>query len=264
MHIFFRIIPKLAFALGGRNVVRTAYICICLWVVLIGTEIFCISFGVRIPCVYKGLSFYFFCHSKADIAVLREVFLLEEYVWPQIENPKIIIDLGAHVGDTALFYHASYPNARIYAVEPDPESFRLLQINTKDFEKITPIHAAITKETGVLTLYVSAQSSLRGSTIKREKTTKEITVPALCLSDLYAQYSISKADLIKFDIEGGEQDMFGSLGPEAYATAYIGEFHSDLTKSTPEVFVSLFNVFDVRMEPMGRNKRFKIQAIKKH
>jgi FkbM family methyltransferase len=262
MNIISVIIPKLARVLSGKNPFKYLYICICLWSVLLIREILGIHFVLPIPCVYKNIRFIFYCRSKADIAVLREVFLLEEYVWTEVQDPKIIIDLGAHVGDTALFYHAWYSEAKIFAVEPDPASYELLCKNTKAFPEIIPIHAAVTKETGTIVLNTSEQSSLRGSLYNREGSTVKHVVPALSLQDLFKQNGITKADLIKFDIEGGEQDMFGTLSPEVYADAYIGEFHGDLVPMSPESFSSMFKNFNVTMEPMGRNRRFKVYASK--
>lgn len=209
------------------------------------------------------MRFIFTCISRSDIAVCKEVFLLEEYKWEAIVDPKIIIDLGAHVGDTALYYHACYPQAQIYAVEPDPVSFARLCENTKNIKEITPVHAAIGARTGSITLHTSSRSSLRASIAERDGATGKITVPLLTLSALYEQYKITRADLCKFDIEGGEKDMFGSLNAIAYADAYIGEFHGDLIPIDIQTFLQSFSDFTVTAQPMSRNNRFKIQAIKK-
>ncbi len=54
-----------------------------------------------------------------------------------------IIDCGANIGITALYFAARYPNARIYSVEPDPSNFAILKQNVASELRITPINAAV-------------------------------------------------------------------------------------------------------------------------
>src|SRR5215471_12567715 len=60
--------------------------------------------------------------------------------YPALQLPgyhaKTILDIGANVGATALYFHFSFPEAEVYAFEPGAENFRHLAENTRDFSQI--------------------------------------------------------------------------------------------------------------------------------
>ena len=47
--------------------------------------------------------------------------------------PKVIFDIGANRGDTAIKYSNLFPLAKVYAFEPFAETFIKLKDNVKDF-----------------------------------------------------------------------------------------------------------------------------------
>lgn len=261
MSTFFLTVPSLAYRLCGKNIFRLVIIACSLWYVL-----FCNFIGqstvVQITFVHNMIPFKFGIKNVHDIAVFKEIFIYKEYEWREVSNAEIIIDLGAHIGDTAVYYHTVYPEAKIYAIEPDPVLFERLRDNSKDIKSIIPIHAAISDTSGIGILNVSSQSSLRGSLTNRIGSDSSIEVPTLTLKALYKQYGVLRADLCKFDIEGAEKSMFGGETAIEYANAYIGELHCDLAGIEPEVFLSSFQGFTIDMKPMRRSNRFSIKAKK--
>ena len=68
-------------------------------------------------------------------------------------HPKGILDLGAHIGQTAVALRSAFPRADIYSFEPDPENFRALVDNTQNDQSIFPIQAAVGREAGRANLY---------------------------------------------------------------------------------------------------------------
>ena len=97
-----------------------------------------------------------------------------------------------------------YPNARIFAIEPEIENFHLLRENVKPYKNIRPIQAALwSKETRVdlrdkgLDLWgFQAEENPSGA------------VPAITLSGFLRQNSISQLDILKMDVEGAERELF--------------------------------------------------------
>lgn len=67
--------------------------------------------------------------NRGDIQGIREVFLEEAYRLPPWFRPRAIIDLGANIGLTSLWYADRYPVAHVVAVEPVPENAALLRSN---------------------------------------------------------------------------------------------------------------------------------------
>lgn len=193
-----------------------------------------------------------------DVAVLREVFVDKEYSWFPIEKPKYIIDLGAHFGDTALYYHAHFPQAKIIAVEPSPENFKRLQKNTKDISQIIIVQAAVGEVTGFTDLHID-KSSLGVSVQKRSGNETIIKVPQITLTDLLKEFSIQKADVIKFDIEGAEFSLFNNIQTEEISKTFIGEIHLDLTNIELQTFKNNFSKFDTTLIKI-KDHRFMMRA----
>jgi FkbM family methyltransferase len=144
----------------------------------------------------------------------------------RINSNDILLDLGAHIGCTAL--RAALVGARkIISVEPEPENFALLLQNTKDFPQITCIEGAVTSEpTEVVSLNIVKRVSEYGYSSGGHSCVLKtrggsISVRNLQLTDLLTQYSPT---VIKCDIEGSELTLDWSNLPRSVRALTI-EFH---------------------------------------
>ena len=76
------------------------------------------------------------CDDEFD--TIREVYddLVYKPKWFDVENHdvKTVVDIGALIGAFSMWAHEQWPNAKIYAYEPDPESFKMFVKNI-EFEK---------------------------------------------------------------------------------------------------------------------------------
>ena len=59
--------------------------------------------------------------------------------WKQGGNVPVIVDGGANVGYSSIFFANAYPDATVLAVEADEEAFALIQKNCAPFDRIIPI-----------------------------------------------------------------------------------------------------------------------------
>jgi FkbM family methyltransferase len=55
----------------------------------------------------------------------------------------VIIDAGANIGLSALFFANKYPDAKIFAIEPEETNYKLLELNTKPYNNVCLIKAAL-------------------------------------------------------------------------------------------------------------------------
>lgn len=262
MRTIFLTIPMLARALSDSSFLSRITLTVQLWFFFLSRKFFKFDSDFSIDCVFKTVKFQIFLRYPMDIAVLREIYVDREYEWFPANDPKVIIDLGAHFGDTALYYHAQYPEATIISVEPSPENFERLKKNTARIIQIVPVQAAIGGHDGSIKLNLG-KSSLGYSVVPRDGATTSIEVPQVTLKTLYAQNGIQKADLIKFDIEGGEEALFVTDNPSEFADAYIGEVHEDLISIDSKEFVSRFDSFDIEKIRLTNPRRFTLKAIRK-
>ncbi|MES2749649.1 MAG: FkbM family methyltransferase [Patescibacteria group bacterium] len=246
MTTLFSIIPSLARLLSGGSLYRQLRIAATLYYFILSRKMFKQSQNdIKLNSVFNSREITFYLKYPMDIAVLREVFIDNEYAWCPIENPKVIVDLGAHFGDTTLYYNARFPDATVIAVEPSPENYSRLVKHTAAIANIKPVQAAVGGSNGTIELNIGS-SSLGHSVLARKDSHHSVTVPLITLTELFEKNAIAKADLIKFDVEGAEFDIFKSINPADYATAYIGEIHFDLGTVTKDEFEYWFKDFTMQ------------------
>lgn len=125
-----------------------------------------------------------------------------------------IFDLGAHRGQTTKEYALKFPNATIYGFEPFPESFKELQEVAAAYDGVRPYCLAMTDSTARRTLYISHRSATNSLLPRPEdqrryfpsnaEMTGKIQVETSTLDAFCQQASISRINILKMDIQGGE------------------------------------------------------------
>ena len=142
------------------------------------------------------------------------------------ENPTIF-DIGANIGQTSLEMLDHFPNATIHCFEPIAEFFKELTDNTKDKNCILN-NFALTDKTGLIKFYYHKLSpSLSGiyqintdskdsvalnnpklAGINKDYFLKNINdtvkVESNTLNNYVENKKISKIDILKMDVQGGE------------------------------------------------------------
>lgn len=120
-----------------------------------------------------------------------------------------IIDAGANVGYSTLFFKKEFPNSYIMAIEPEASNYSLLERNIKlnKCQNIILLKAGLWKNES----YLEVQ---KNSKDKREWAyyVKEVSHPTelkgFGVLDLMEKYTWEYIDLFKIDIEGGERYLF--------------------------------------------------------
>ena len=259
---FFVDIPKLAGQLAGGSFLEQIHLCLQLWWFVLSRKTILKGTPKHFRFTFEGKAFEVELQSGIDVAVLGEVFVLKEYVWDKIKNPKAILDLGAHWGDTAIYYSLKYPDARIISVEPSPHIFKRLETTAKQFSHIIPVQGALGSEAAEMEFFVS-ENTLGNSLTRRSSSDSVIKVKTFTVDDLCSHAGIETFDLIKFDIEGGEQHIFSDPKVKKRANAFIGEIHLDLMDVSLEDISQYFSEsFDVEFQKLNKS-RYIVKASKR-
>ena len=87
-----------------------------------------------------------------DISVFEEIIVYSEYQFKPSKSPRIIIDAGANIGLTSVYFANQFPEAKILAIEPEWSNFPYAKKNASYYSNIVPIHGALWKEEAVLNL----------------------------------------------------------------------------------------------------------------
>jgi FkbM family methyltransferase len=160
------------------------------------------------PITINGYQLYIRTNTP-DLNVAISSLCDKEYDHLNLSNPRIIIDAGANIGTSSIFFARKYPDARIFAVEPETSNFELLKKNTRNYDNIVPIKAAIWSKNCTRTI----QNRFTGhwgytvseTTNRIESTGQEINCKTI--NTLMNEHEIELIDLLKMDIEGGEKDV---------------------------------------------------------
>ena len=81
--------------------------------------------------------------GTSDIPTFYQCIYHAEYDLNLAKEPQVIIDLGANIGLTSVFFKTKYPNAKVIAVEPEQFNFELLKKNTASFNNMILYHSGI-------------------------------------------------------------------------------------------------------------------------
>ncbi len=162
----------------------------------------------------------------AELAVIWSIFIAGEYAALDVAGARTIIDLGANIGVTTLWFRSLNPYARIVSVEPDPFTFEKLRMNTARDPLVKCVNAAITPESGPVP-FASAPKSWE-SRVSGVSSAVTSEVRGITLDDLVATEGIDRVDILKVDIEGMEFSVLPQARCLATAGQVIGELHPDL------------------------------------
>ena len=218
-----------------------------------------IAYSVKIK--YKNKVFFFYPTDNSDLAVLEEIFYKNEYDFQLKTQPKIIFDLGGNVGLASIYFKLHFPNSKIYCFEPDPITFKKLSDNIKQFKDIEVFNLAISNKTGKLNFYSCPDSSMSSSILSRDSSVA-IEVEGSTLDDFIKKEGITNIDLIKFDVEGVEMEIFKSFKNLSAVSNLIGEVHLDLMNSTLDDFLKLFPDYKKEIKEISKNRRYSVFFFK--
>ncbi len=134
-----------------------------------------------------------------DLALMRIIFQNEEYLLPlQNFQPRLILDCGANIGCSAVYFNIKYPHAKIYAVEPQEDNFALLNYNAFPRKNIHAIKSAVwDKET-----FIRVEDRGFETTEDDPEAFKTVTI-----SKILSESGFDEIDLLKIDIEGAEKEV---------------------------------------------------------
>jgi FkbM family methyltransferase len=144
----------------------------------------------------------------SDLSCIEQVFLGKEYDCPYKLEPRVIIDAGANIGAASLYFTHQYPEAKIYAIEPDSSNFDLLTRNCTGLDNIVCLHAGLWPESTVLS-FVDAQAEKWMLSLKPAEAAEE-AVPSITIPELMERFAIATIDILKLDIEGAERELFST------------------------------------------------------
>lgn len=183
--------------------------------------------------------------GTSDHYVFRDIFLFGEFRLPVDIQPKLIIDAGAYIGLSALYYSNKYPSAKIIAIEPEDTNFEMLTRNTESNPNIQRVNAGVWSSN--TNLRISNKSSEKWAfTVEEVPDGQPFDIRAVTIDSVLENSGFDTIDVLKIDIEGSEKEIF-SKNAEKWlprVNVLVLELHDRMVEGCSDALYSAINKDD--------------------
>ena len=141
--------------------------------------------------------------SASFLFMYKEIFEQQIYKFRTQNQEPFIIDAGANIGLSILYFKQLYPNSHVVAFEPDIKVFRFLNENVNNYtlSNVNLVNKAIWSSETTLEFMVEGADGGRVTHIETEKEKYQVSTIRL------REYLSKPVDFLKLDIEGAETEV---------------------------------------------------------
>ena len=166
-----------------------------------------------------------------DIGTSQAVITGDEYaLQPFHDSPlrlqvRTVVDIGANIGAFTLPARRVFPNARVIAIEPDPDNAALLRRNCGADPLVTicetaVLHDGCPKTVRLCRHELNSGGNYVGELFQRKSPpfadAAPIEVPCRSIHELLVELGVNAIDLLKVDTEGSEVEIFTCLAAHSW------------------------------------------------
>ena len=128
----------------------------------------------------------------------------------QSGKSPLIVDAGANIGASAVYFAYSFPEARVIAIEPERSNFELLTANTADLP-VECLNAAVAASPGTLNVVDPGEGFWGYRTTAAPGSAAVHPVDCVTIDDIYQRHAQDSVPfIVKIDIEGSESELFAA------------------------------------------------------
>ena len=186
---------------------------------------------------------------------LGDEFALVTDLLAASSKPKLVLDLGGYIGTAAIAFATRIPNCTVISLEPSPDNFRMLKMNTAGHPNIVPVHAAIggaRRTAKVLARHTGAWGHTLVENPRDCAAPREVGLAqVLTIPDVIAEYSPVRdlaPALVKIDIEGSEVELLRDPLWIASWPIVLAELHDRITTGCTAAWNALMAAHPSRKE----------------
>lgn len=141
------------------------------------------------------------------------------------EDYKVMIDVGANCGHFSRFFADSFPQTKIFAVEPSPDLLPIINANLKN-KNYQLVPFALADQDGEIAFYVSKNSQQANSLIKENVAEFDADIQTLKVKTQKFQTFLSEnhidtIDVLKMDCQGAEYMILKNAEEVLIKTKYL-------------------------------------------
>ena len=136
-----------------------------------------------------------------------EIFVKDQYN-PELKGRDlIVVDIGANVGIASLYFKDIAQ--KVYALEPNPDCYKCLVENTKDFKNISCFNMGVSVRDHIGQYLVAHKGQDMTNTFYVDDTVSDkVETEVITFGTFLKEQKIKKVDVLKIDCEGWEYIIF--------------------------------------------------------
>jgi FkbM family methyltransferase len=167
-----------------------------------------------------------------ELSPLISAVILRGVTYPVLDivrEVSVVVDIGANIGASALWFSLMYPDAMVHALEPGSEAFRLLTRNTAGRPNVRRYPFGLFSKDAEVTLYAGADDSVQATIGKSAQAgAPDEMVRLRSIAAWLDEVGIDVIDVLKVDTEGCELPILRGIKDRLPAIRLIHvEYHSE-------------------------------------
>ena len=202
--------------------------------------------------------------QKAHVlSILKEIWIENSYEFTESTHKilsksagVVIVDIGANIGISTLYFRSKYPKTEIICIEASPINYDTLlkNIELNNVKNITPLNLFISNNSNTHKFFHDIEKS--GSSFgygykdRTKKNLKEFEVKSESLSKLLVSY---QSLVIKMDVEGAEYEILKDICLSPILPKII-EIVAEVSTRDSAQYKNLISIFEIYL-----NEGFNIQ-----
>ncbi len=178
---------------------------------------------------------------SSDKFIFYEIFINNGYLLKFNTRVNVIVDAGANIGLFTIQMKALYPDAKIVAIEPDEENFKLLTKNLQQYQDIALEKAGVWFRDTQLDIH--DKYPIGKCALQTTENVSEGSIKGVSINTLMKKYTLKRIDILKIDIETSEKELFMANYEEwlPRVKVIIIELHDRLREGCAKTFFEAIN-----------------------
>lgn len=203
--------------------------------------------------------------NASDIYVFKQIFIDVEYsCLNDLENVKFVVDCGANVGYSSVYFLNKFPSCFVASIEPDLGNREILKMNLLPYgDRVKIFNAGVWSREGYLRVAENVYRDGREWSVQVEECDQCTpgAIRAIDIPGILRECEQERISILKIDIEGSEAVVFNtdiSTWIEKVENIVI-ELHDDshFGLATPIVMEKIGNCERFRVSQSGELTVFK-------